>query len=114
MSTGFDRDRGEFARGTRAIVVLPDQGDAQRDADARLAETAGLALAIGVEVADRIAFRVRQAKPATLIGKGQCEQLAALVRMEEAGLVVFDASLTPVQQRNLERSLRPRSSTAPA
>ncbi len=105
MSTGFDRDKGEFARGTRAIVVLPDQGDAQRDADARLAETAGLAMAIGVEVADRVAFRVRQAKPATLIGKGQCEQLAALVRMEEAGLVVFDASLTPVQQRNLEKEL---------
>ena len=105
MSAGFDRDRGEFARGTRAIVVLPDQGDAQRDADARLAETAGLALAIGVDVAERIAFRVRQAKPATLIGKGQCEQLATLVRMEEAGLVVFDASLTPVQQRNLEKEL---------
>ena len=50
MSTGFERDRGEFARGARAIVVLPDQGGGRRDADARLAETAGLALAIGVEV----------------------------------------------------------------
>jgi len=85
--------------------VLPDQGNASRDADARLAETAGLAAAIGVEVTEKIAFRVRQPKPATLIGSGQVEQLAAQVRMEDAQLVVFDASLTPVQQRNLETAL---------
>lgn len=85
--------------------MLPDQGGASRDADARLAETAGLALAIGVEVVEKIAFRVRAPKPATLIGSGQVEQLATQVRMEEAGLVVVDASLTPVQQRNLETAL---------
>ncbi|MBS0477935.1 MAG: GTPase HflX [Proteobacteria bacterium] len=105
MTTGFERDRDDFARGAKAIVVLPDQGNASRDADARLAETAGLALAIGVEVVEKIAFRVRAPKPATLIGSGQVEQLATQVRMEEAGLVVFDASLTPVQQRNLETAL---------
>lgn len=105
MTTGFERDRDEFARGARAIVVLPDQGNASRDADARLAETAGLAAAIGVEVAEKIAYRVRQPKPATLIGSGQVEQLAAQVRMEDAQLVVFDAGLTPVQQCNLETAL---------
>ncbi|MES2095497.1 MAG: GTPase HflX [Pseudomonadota bacterium] len=105
MTTGFERDRDEFARGARAIVVLPDQGNASRDAAARLAETAGLALAIGVDVVDKIAFRVRAPKPATLIGSGQVEQLATQVRMEEAGLVVIDGALTPVQQRNLEKAL---------
>ena len=105
MSSGFERDRDEFSRGARAIVVLPDQGDATRDVDARLEETAGLAAAIGVQVVERIAYRVRQAKPATLIGSGQVELLATQVRMEEAGLVVFDASLTPIQQRNLEKAL---------
>jgi GTP-binding protein HflX len=105
LSTGFDRDRDDFARGARAIVVYPDQGDSSRDADARLEETAGLAAAIGIVVADKVALRVRSAKPATLIGSGQVEALAATVRMEEAGLVVFDAGLTPVQQRNLETAL---------
>lgn len=105
MSSGFERDRDEFTRGTRAIVVLPDHGNASRDVDARLEETAGLAAAIGVEVVERIAYRVRQPKPATLIGSGQVELLATQVRMEEAGLVVFDASLTPIQQRNLEKAL---------
>ncbi len=105
MSTGFNRDRDEFARGGRALIVLPDQGDAHRDADARLEETAGLAAAIGLVVTDKVAVRVRTPKPATLIGSGQVEQLAVQVRQDEADLVVFDASLTPVQQRNLETAL---------
>ena len=105
MTSGFERDRGEFARGARAIVVFPDQGESRRDAEARLEETAGLAAAIGVVVADKVPLRVRSPKPATLIGSGQVEALAASVRMEEAGLVVFDAALTPVQQRNLETAL---------
>ncbi|WP_174292926.1 GTPase HflX [Sphingomonas bacterium] len=104
-SAGFDRDRDEFARGARAVVVLPDQGGSNRDVDARLDETAGLAAAIGVEVVARVALRVRAPKPATLIGSGQVEQLADTVRLEEAGLVVVDAALTPVQQRNLETAL---------
>lgn len=105
MSTGFDRDRDDFARGARAIIVLPEQGLNPRDSTARLAETAGLAEAIGLIVADQVAVRMRQPKPATLIGSGQIESIAATVRMEDASLVVFDAALTPVQQRNLEKAL---------
>ena len=105
MSGGFERDRGEFARGARALVVLPEQGGATRDVDARLAETAGLAEAIGLVVADKIAVKVRQPRPATLMGSGQVEGIATAVRQEEAQLVVVDASLSPVQQRNLETAL---------
>lgn len=105
MSTGFDRDPDEFARGARAIVVYPDLGGSSRDADARLEETAGLALAIGIEVTDRVALRIRAAKPGTLIGSGQVEALAETVRDRELTLAVFDAALTPVQQRNLETAL---------
>ena len=105
MTTGFERDRGDVARGAKAVVVYPDTGISSRDADARLAETAGLAMAIHVEVVDRVAIKVRALQPSTLIGKGQLEALGATVRMAEAELVVFDASLTPVQQRNLEKAL---------
>ena len=101
-AAGFDRDRDEFARGARAIVVLPDRGDSSRDADARLAETEGLAAAIGVVVVEKVALKVREPRAATLIGPGQAEQVATLVRMEDAGLVIFDASLSAIQQRNLE------------
>jgi GTPase len=105
LTTGFERDRDDVARGAKAVVVYPDTGVSTRDAEARLAETAGLAMAIHVEVVDRVAIKVRTLQPSTLIGKGQLEALAATVRMGEAELVVFDASLTPVQQRNLEKAL---------
>ena len=105
MSTGFERDPDEFARGARAVVVYPDLGGSSRDAEARLEETAGLAAAIGVEVLERVALRIRAPKPGTLIGSGQVEGLAETVRDQELTLAVFDASLTPVQQRNLETGL---------
>ncbi len=105
MSTGFDRDRDDVARGARAIIVLPDRGNANRDAEARLEETTGLAAAIGLHVKDRIALRVRAPRAQTLIGSGQVEQLAIIVRQEEASLVIIDASLTAIQQRNLETGL---------
>ncbi|WP_333572047.1 GTPase HflX [Sphingomonas sp.] len=105
MSTGFERDPDEFARGARALVVYPDMGGSSRDSDARLEETAGLAAAIGVDVVERVAVRLRQPKPGTLIGSGQVEALAETVRDGELQLAVFDAALTPVQQRNLETAL---------
>lgn len=105
MSIGFDRDPDEFTRGVRAIVVYPDLGGSTRDPDARLEETAGLALAIGIEVIERVALRIRAPKPGTLVGSGQVDALAETVRDEELGLAVFDAALSPVQQRNLETAL---------
>ncbi|MHA6719323.1 GTPase HflX [Sphingomonas sp. RS6] len=105
MSTGFERDPDEFARGARALVVYPDMGASSRDAEARLEETAGLAAAIGVDVVERVAVRLRQPKPGTLIGSGQVDALAETVRDGELQLAVFDAALTPVQQRNLETAL---------
>ena len=43
-------------------------------------------------------------RPATFIGKGKVEELAGLVKSEEAGIVVMDCALSPVQQRNLEKA----------
>jgi GTP-binding protein HflX len=105
MSTGFDRDPDEFARGAQAVVVYPDMGSSSRDAEGRLEETAGLAAAIGVEVQEKVAIKLRQPKPGTLIGSGQVEALAETVRDKDLQLAVFDAGLTPVQQRNLETAL---------
>jgi GTP-binding protein HflX len=105
LTTGFERDRDEFSRGARAVIVFPEHGVSSRDVAARLEETAGLAEAIGVIVAEKVSYRVRALRPSTLLGSGQVEMLGATVRMEEAELVVFDASLTPVQQRNLEKEL---------
>jgi len=79
-------------------------GRQRRDVAARLEEARGLAFAIGLDVRDSHAFRVRQSRPATLLGAGQVEQIAASVAMEDAELVVVDNNLTPVQQSNLEKA----------
>jgi len=45
---------------------------------------------------------VRTVRPATLLGKGQVEEVAELAKGNDAGLLIVDAPLTPVQQKNLE------------
>jgi GTP-binding protein HflX len=81
-------------------------GRGRRDIDARLDEAAGLAEAIGVEVSDRLHFRIRSPKPATLFGSGQVESIAEAVARDEAQLVIVDAPITPIQQKNLETATK--------
>ncbi|GAA4016569.1 GTPase HflX [Sphingomonas swuensis] len=105
MSTGFDRAGGDgLRRGEKALVVLPDRSGEMnaRTVDARLDEASGLAEAISLEVTERMSFRIRQPRPATLFGKGQVEEIAARAEAIEAKVLVVDAALTPVQQKNLE------------
>lgn len=73
-----------------------------RSTEARLDEAAGLAAAIGIDVRNRRSIRVRSPRPSSLFGKGQAEQIAEAVAEEEAGLLIVDAALTPVQQKTLE------------
>lgn len=47
-------------------------------------------------------FRVRTVRPATLLGKGQVEEIAETAREQAARLLIVDAALTPIQQKNLE------------
>ena len=73
-----------------------------RTSDARLDEAAGLAEAIGISVVGRKAFRLRSPRAATLLGKGQVQEIGGIAREHEAGLTIVDAQLTPVQQKSLE------------
>ena len=74
----------------------------ERSPQARLEEAVGLALAINLDVRESGVVRIPQPKPATLFGAGKVEELAGVIRMEDAELVIVDHPLTPVQQRNLE------------
>jgi GTPase len=102
----FERDAEGLSRDARAIVVYPDQQRVSRDANARLEEAAGLALAIGIEVVDRAAFKIRTARAATLFGPGQIEMIGQNARAQDAELIIVDCSLSAIQQRNLERELK--------
>ena len=100
----FERsETDEFARGARALVIYPElPGRASVGPEARLAEAEGLALAIGLNVVQKKHFRVRSPRAVTLLGGGQVEEIAQIGRDLEIDLLIVDASLTAIQQRNLE------------
>ncbi len=100
----FERsETDEFARGARALVIYPElPGRASVGPEARLAEAEGLALAIGLNVVQKKHFRVRSPRAVTLLGGGQVEEIAQIGKDLEIDLLIVDASLTAIQQRNLE------------
>ena len=75
-----------------------------RDAEARLEEAVGLTAAIGLHVVAAIIAPLARAVPATLIGSGKVEEIGAQARDLEPEVIVVNAQLSPVQQRNLEKA----------
>ena len=103
---GHDIEAGGSSTG-RALVVyphlkLPTSERAIRAPEGRLAEAVGLAEAIQLNVVHAEIVKLNQPRPATLIGKGGVEKLAELIEELEIGIVIVDAAVSPVQQRNLE------------
>ena len=76
------------------------------DADARLEEAKGLALAIGLVVAEAFIIPIREARAATLFGEGQVQNIAIACEQNHAELVIVDGALSAIQQRNLEEKLK--------
>ena len=98
----------------RAVVIVPvlkaatrataeASATLQRSDEARLEEAAGLARAIDLEIVHAAVVPVSQPKPGTLLGGGKIAEIGAVLDAQEAGLVIVDHPLTPVQQRNLEK-----------
>jgi GTP-binding protein HflX len=103
-----------IAANTLTLVVGPyrtkvrrglGQAPPSRSIEALIDEASGLARAIDLAVVDAIVAPTDAPRPATYLGSGKTEELAATVRAREIGLVVVDAALSPVQQRNLEKAL---------
>jgi GTP-binding protein HflX len=94
------------------MVVHPAKGNSKagtadpgRLPAARLAEAVGLAQAIDLQILAAEIVPLNKPRPATLLGSGTVDRLAALVKQHEITLVVIDAHVTPGQQRNLEKAL---------
>lgn len=83
--------------------MLPEDRHDARGPESRLEEAVGLAAAIDLDVIYARALRVARPRPATLLGTGAVEEVAALVQDGEIDLIIVDQPLTPIQQRNLER-----------
>ncbi len=97
----FDRpDKGE-----RAILVHIHLQ--RRDTD-RVSEFASLARAGGVDAVAAVEVLRDRPDARFFIGSGKVEEVAALVAEHEAQVVLFDHSLSPSQERDLEKALRCR------
>ena len=87
----------------RAVLVGVDFGlphfDAGLEELGLLAQTAGLA-----PVA-RITCKRRAPDAALFVGSGKADEIKTLAQMHGANEILFDQSLSPAQQRNLERHL---------
>ncbi len=98
---------------TTAIVIVPEyvgrmlkasKGASSHRIEEKLEEAVGLAAAIELKVASAGIVPLSTIKPATYLGSGKVEEIGGIVRAEQAGVVFVDAALSPVQQRNLEKT----------
>ena len=97
----------EQNKGFKACIISPYKHDiADFSSEAKLNEAVGLATAINLDIVHKEAIRLREVKPSTYIGKGALDRLRELILEEDIELAVFDTSLTPIQQRNLEKELK--------
>ena len=96
---------------TRAIVIVPviyDRENSKKNYEAssrsRIDEAVGLAEAIRLNVVEKISVNIEKPRPATLLGQGKVEEIGKIVSDKKIDLAVMDSSLTPIQQRNLEKA----------
>ncbi|MBA1275535.1 ribosome rescue GTPase HflX [Stutzerimonas azotifigens] len=98
----FERPGG----GERAILVhLEGQDPAAREDPQEFRE---LARSAGAETVGFVNVARHQPSAKFLIGSGKVDELHDLVKQDEAELVIFNHTLTPSQERNLERALECR------
>lgn len=89
----------------RVILVGTDQPRMRLPVDESLAELGRLADTAGLTVVGQAIQPLRRPHPATLIGQGKVEEIKAQLLAAGADVVIFDDSLSPAQQRNLEKAL---------
>jgi GTP-binding protein HflX len=100
--------RDTAAQATRTFVLHPalKSSSARRMPEHGLAEAVALAAALPeLDVRGAEVVRLARSSPATLLGSGKVEELKARFKEDEIDLVLVDGSVSPVQQRNLEKAL---------
>ncbi|MBT5429193.1 MAG: GTPase HflX [Rhodospirillaceae bacterium] len=78
---------------------------ALRDPESCLQEASRLASSIGLVVAYNEIVNLTNLRPSTLIGGGVVDRIANIIKNNDIDIIIIDYSLTPIQQRNLEKKL---------
>lgn len=82
------------------LVGIKTKTDSKKDALLSLEELEHLTYTAGGELSDKIFVEIREYNPSFFIGKGKAEEIKE--RAKNCDVIIFDAELTPAQQRNLE------------
>lgn len=90
----------------RVLIVQVDFGNL--DLDEAVEEVRMLAESAGADVADVMTCRRDRPDVALFVGSGKAEEIGQHAKALDAGLVIFNHSLSPVQQRNLEQVVHGR------
>ena len=90
----------------RVLIVQVDFGNL--DLDEAIEEVRMLAESAGADVADVMTCRRDRPDVALFVGSGKAEEIGQHAKALDAGLVIFNHSLSPVQQRNLEQVVHGR------
>ena len=94
-----------------AFIVQPElkqpyTGISARTPQTKLEEAAGLAEAIQLDVIHQEIISLTKARSGTYLGPGVIERLADLAKTHDHPLILINTSLSPVQHRNLETTLK--------
>lgn len=90
---------------SKAGVLIPWFMPADRPTQNRLEETTGLAEALGCTLKFVRAEQIRRISPSHLLPAGMLERLGNDLEADGCNLLIVDGTLSPVQQRNIERDL---------
>jgi GTP-binding protein HflX len=102
------RDNGhQVRRGPERAVIAAVRLPRQRrwEVDESLEELAGLAVAAGATVVQRMSQERETPTPGLYFGRGKIEEVAAAAPEAGANLFISDDPLTPIQERNLSQAL---------
>ena len=94
-----------FYKVTAMLVVTSDQATSRTAAQRNRDELESLCSTLGIKCAAWDYFNVRSFNSATYIGSGQVQRLAWIAQENQCNLVVFNNSISPRIQRNLEEIL---------
>jgi GTP-binding protein HflX len=88
------------------LLSVVRREDEREEADSLLDELGELVENLGIEVCQKIVFRVRKTFPGHILGKGKLEEVLNQVRELNCDVIIFDNEISPGQQRNWEEEAK--------
>lgn len=92
----------------KSLVLHPVRQDTSslREPQLRLEEAIGLTMALGIDVCKSSIENMREIKPSTYFGEGKIDNFREIINENDIGILIIDDSISPIQQRNLEKKLQ--------